>query len=95
MATISYRRVLRLPQVPQVLACACFSPLADRMFMLAIVLYALQRYGSPTFTGWVAFAAVFRYRATIWVRGALPHRRTFSGEAIRSLILIVAPYFRV
>ena len=59
MATISYRRVLRLPQVPQVLACACFSRLADRMFMLAIVLYALQRYGSPTFTGWVAFAAVF------------------------------------
>src|SRR5215831_239259 len=59
MATISYRRVLRLPQVPQVLACACFSRLADRMFMLAIILYALQRYGSPTFTGWVAFAAVF------------------------------------
>ena len=59
MATISYRRVLRLPQVPQVLACACFSRLADRMFMLTIVLYALQRYGSPTFTGWVAFAAVF------------------------------------
>ena len=59
MATISYRRVLRLPQVLQVLACACFSRLADRIFMLAIVLYALQRYGSPTFTGWVAFAAVF------------------------------------
>ena len=59
MATISYRRVLRLPQVPQVLACACFSRLADRMFMLAIVLYALQRYGSPTFMGWVAFAALF------------------------------------
>ena len=33
--------------------------LADRMFMLAIVLYALQRYGSPTFMGWVAFAALF------------------------------------
>ena len=59
MATISYRRVLRLPQVPQVLACACFSRLADRIFMLAIVLYALQRYGSPTFMGWVAFAALF------------------------------------
>jgi len=59
MATISYRRVLRLPQVLQVLACACFSRLADRMFMLAIVLYALQRYGSPTFMGWVAFAALF------------------------------------
>src|ERR1700739_3545969 len=59
MATISYRRVLRLPQVPQVLACACFSRLADRMFMLTIVLYALQRYRSQTFTGWVAFAAVF------------------------------------
>jgi MFS family permease len=26
------------------------------MFMLAIVLYALQRFGSPQFTGWVAFA---------------------------------------
>jgi predicted MFS family arabinose efflux permease len=56
MATVSYRRVLRLPQVPEVLACACLSRLADRMFMLAIVLYALQRFGSPQFTGWVAFA---------------------------------------
>lgn len=57
MATVSYRRVLQLPQVPELLVCACLSRLADRMFMLAIVLYALQRFGSPAFTGWVAFAA--------------------------------------
>jgi hypothetical protein len=57
MATVSYRQVLRLPQVAELLACACLSRLADRMFMLAIVLYALQRFGSPALTGWVAFAA--------------------------------------
>jgi hypothetical protein len=57
MATVSYWWVLRLPQVSELLAGTCLSRLADRMFMLAIVLYALQRFGSPAFTGWVAFAA--------------------------------------
>ncbi len=34
------------------------SRLAGRMFTLAIVLYALARFGSPELAGWLAFAAV-------------------------------------
>ena len=55
--TISYWWVLRLPQVSELLACACLARLAGRMFDLAIILYTLRRFGSPALTGWVAFAA--------------------------------------
>lgn len=55
--TVSYRQVLRLPQVSELLACACLARLAGRMFDLAIILYTLRRFGSPALTGWVAFAA--------------------------------------
>jgi len=47
MSTASYRQVLRLPQVSEVLACACLARLASRMFNLAIILYALTRFDSP------------------------------------------------
>src|SRR5438874_6979156 len=54
---VSYRQVLRLPQVSELLACACLARLAGRMFDLAIILYTLRRFSSPALTGWVAFAA--------------------------------------
>jgi len=57
IVTISYWWVLRLPQVSELLACACLARLAGRMFDLAIILYTLRRFGSPALTGWVAFAA--------------------------------------
>jgi predicted MFS family arabinose efflux permease len=57
MATISYWQVLRLPQVSELLTCACLARLAGRMFDLTIILYSLRQFGSPALTGWVAFAA--------------------------------------
>ena len=57
MATLSYRQVLRRPQVSELLACACLARLGIRMFDLAIILFTLRRFGSPALTGWVAFAA--------------------------------------
>ena len=37
---------------------ACLSRLAGRIFSLAIVLYVLDRFGSPALAGWVAFASM-------------------------------------
>jgi MFS family permease len=54
----SYRRVLALPQVPELLLSATLARLAGRMFALAVILYALNRFGSPMLAGWIAFAAI-------------------------------------
>ena len=43
----SYRRVLALPQVPELLLSATLARLAGQMFSLAIILSALSRFGSP------------------------------------------------
>ena len=54
----SYRRVLGLPQVPELLLSATLVRLAGQMFNLAIILCALDRFGSPLLTGWIAFASI-------------------------------------
>jgi len=51
----SYRHLLRLPNLRALLLATCCARLAGRMFMLAIVLYALDRFHSPVLAGWVAF----------------------------------------
>jgi MFS family permease len=58
MAEASYRQVLRLPQVSALLLAGCLARLAGRMFALAIILYALNRFGSPLLAGWVSFASI-------------------------------------
>ena len=54
----AYQSVLRLPGISRLLLAACLSRLAGRMFMLAIVLYALDRLRAPSMAGWVAFASM-------------------------------------
>jgi MFS family permease len=54
----SYGQLLRMPGVPELLAAASLSRLAGRMFALAVVLYALDRFRSPAIAGWVAFASM-------------------------------------
>ena len=54
----SYRWVLGLPQVPELLLSATLVRLAGQMFNLAIILCALDRFGSPLLTGWIAFASI-------------------------------------
>jgi predicted MFS family arabinose efflux permease len=54
----SYRQVLELPQVPELLVSAALARLAGRMFSLAIILCALDRFGSPLLIGWIAFASI-------------------------------------
>lgn len=44
--------------MPELFLAACLSRLAGRIFSLAIVLYVLERFGSPALAGWVAFASM-------------------------------------
>ena len=72
--TPTYRQLLRAPDVRALLLATCLSRLAGRMFMLAIVLYALAHAGSPVLAGWLAFAAVAPGLAISPVAGALIDR---------------------
>jgi predicted MFS family arabinose efflux permease len=55
---ITYRTLLSIRDMPALLLAATFSRLAARMFSLAIVLYALERFHSPALAGWLSFAAL-------------------------------------
>ncbi len=55
---LSYRALLRLDAVGTLLLAASLARLAERMFGLAVVLYALQHFQSPQLAGWIAFAAM-------------------------------------
>jgi len=57
-APIPYRDLLRIPDLPSLLLATTLSRLASRMFSLAIVLYALERFASPALAGWLSFVAV-------------------------------------
>jgi len=71
---LTYRQLLRLPNVAALLLATCLSRLATRMFALAIVLYALDRFHSPVLAGWVAFAATAPGMAISPLAGALLDR---------------------
>lgn len=55
---LSYRQLLAAPDVRALLLATCLSRLAGRMFVLAIVLFALALADSPVLAGWLSFAAV-------------------------------------
>jgi MFS family permease len=54
----SYRQLLQMQGMPELLLTACLSRLAGRMLVLAIVLYVLERLRSPVLAGWVSFASI-------------------------------------
>ena len=70
----SYRQLLATPDVRALLLATLLMRLAGRMFLLAIVLYALTRTGSPVLAGWLAFAAVAPGLAISPIAGALIDR---------------------
>ena len=55
---ISYRQLLAAPEMRALLLATCLSRLAGRMFVLAIVLFALALADSPVLAGWLSFTAV-------------------------------------
>ena len=56
--SFSYRDLLGVRGLPALLGAATLARLADRMLSLAIVLYVLARFGSPTLAGWLTFAVI-------------------------------------
>ena len=70
----SYRQLLRMHGVPELLLAACLSRLAGRMFMVAIVLDVLDRFHSPVLAGWVSFASIAPGLAISPLAGALLDR---------------------
>ncbi len=55
---LTYRRLLRLDGMPELVLAACLSRLASRMFGLVIILYILQRFDSPVLAGWAVFTGM-------------------------------------
>lgn len=84
----SYRQVLRLPSVSQLLLTACWARLAGRMFTLAVVFYALQRFDSPALAGWIAFTSMLPGMVVSPIAGALLDR--FGAARIILIDLVVS-----
>ena len=54
----SYRALIGIPDLPRLLGATALLRLGASMLSLTLVLYALDRFSSPAFAGWVAFVAV-------------------------------------
>lgn len=83
---LGYRALLCLPRIGVLLAATGLSRLAGRMFVLAIVLYALDRFPDPGFAGWLSFAAMAPGLATSPLSGAILDRI----GALRAILLDMA-----
>lgn len=54
---VTYRSLFAIKGVPALLTSMALSRIGARMFTLALVLYTLDRFGSPALAGWLTFAA--------------------------------------
>jgi MFS family permease len=81
--TISYRQLIRLPNLPAVLLATSMCRLADRMFAVTIVFYALASFGSPAVAGWIAFTAAAPGLLISPLAGALLDR---AGAAVSIVV---------
>ena len=70
----SYRALLRVPTLARVLLSMQIARVAQSMVGVALVLFTLDRYGSPAFAGLVTFASIFPGLLISPVAGALLDR---------------------
>lgn len=70
----SYRALLRVPTLGRVLVSMQIARVAQSMVSIALVLFTLDRYGSPAFAGLVTFASVFPGLLISPIAGALLDR---------------------
>jgi MFS family permease len=70
----SYRALLRVPTMGRVLVSMQIARIAQSMVGVAIVLFTLERFGSPTFAGLVTFASIFPGLLISPIAGALLDR---------------------
>jgi len=73
-SALSYRQLLRVPDMRALLLATCLSRLGGRMLSLAIVLYALTRADGPALAGWLSFALVAPGLVISPIAGALIDR---------------------
>jgi predicted MFS family arabinose efflux permease len=71
---LSYRQLLRVPDMRALLLATALARLGARMLSLAIVLYALARADSPALAGWLSFALMAPGLAISPIAGALIDR---------------------
>ncbi len=92
--SLSYARLIRLPNVAALLSATCLARLAARMFTVVIVFHTLAAFRSPTLAGWVSFAAVAPGLALSPLAGAFLDRagalRGILFDLVCSAGLIVA-----
>jgi MFS family permease len=74
MDAVSYRAILRLDAVGELLLAALLSRLAKRMFGLVLVLYVLHQFHSPFLAGCAGFVALAPGLAISPIAGALLDR---------------------
>ena len=72
--TVSYRAVFAVPQLGRVVASMQLARVAQSMFGVAIVLFALAEYHSPSLAGIVTFASIFPGLLIAPIAGALLDR---------------------
>ena len=70
----SYRALLSVPTLPRVLLSMQVARVAQSMVGVALVLFTLDRFGSPAFAGLVTFASVFPGLLISPIAGALLDR---------------------
>jgi len=73
-ADLSYRALLRVPSLARVLLSMQIGRVAQAMVSVALVLFTLDRYGSPVLAGLVTFASVFPGLVISPIAGALLDR---------------------
>ncbi len=71
---LSYRALLRVPTMGRVLVSMQVARIAQSMVGVALVLFALDRYGSPAFAGLVTFASILPGLLISPIAGALLDR---------------------
>lgn len=73
-ADLSYRALLRIPGLARVLVSMQIGRVAQAMVAIALVLFTLDRYGSPALAGLVTFASIFPGLLISPIAGALLDR---------------------
>ena len=86
----SYRALLLVPTLGRVLVSMQIARVAQMMVSVAIVLFTLDRYGSPAFAGLVTFASVFPGLLISPIAGALLDRHGRIRLVILDFVVALA-----
>ena len=91
----SYRALLRVPGFPRVVASSLLTRTAGQMGAIALVLFALGRYHSPTLAGWVIFLSIFPGTLVSPIAGALLDRHGRRRLIILDYVLACAAFLLI